>query len=104
MGRHGIGMNEPLFHRGHYNIIAAQFRRSIERIETKSVRIARETQAIDTVVLVATAILTHVGLMAVEMAKRLQQDNPNNFNPIDFLNACTPSTDRYPLAELWEAE
>lgn len=39
--------------------------------------------------------------LALNFAKRFVDDNPN-FKPLEFLDACSPNTDLYPLSELWE--
>jgi len=44
------------------------------------------------------AILT---TLAVNFAKRFKEDN-EAFDPLKFLDACSPNTDLYPLSELWE--
>jgi hypothetical protein len=38
--------------------------------------------------------------MALVLAKRFEKDNPL-FDPIAFLDACSPDVERYPLSELW---
>lgn len=40
-------------------------------------------------------------VLAINLAKRFEKDNPR-FDPIRFLDACSPDTDLYPLSELWE--
>lgn len=78
-------MSAPLFHRAHYNIIAAQIRREIEKFGSAGISTPRGT-LVD---------------FALSMAKRLNEDNPL-FDPIKFLEACSPDNDRYPITELWE--
>lgn len=39
--------------------------------------------------------------IAIDFAKKYQEDNPN-FDPLQFLDQCSPDTDRYPFSELWE--
>lgn len=39
--------------------------------------------------------------LAVRFAKRFVDDNPS-FDPLKFLDACSPNTDLYPLSELWD--
>lgn len=39
--------------------------------------------------------------LALNFAKRFSKDNPH-FKPLEFLNACSPRPDLYPLSELWE--
>ena len=39
--------------------------------------------------------------LALRFARRFQEDN-EYFDPLKFLDACSPDTDLYPLSELWE--
>lgn len=39
--------------------------------------------------------------IALDFAVRFEQDNPM-FDPLTFLDHCSPDTDRYPLSELWK--
>lgn len=39
--------------------------------------------------------------LAIEFAKSYKKDN-ERFDPIHFLDACSPDVDRFPLSELWE--
>ena len=38
--------------------------------------------------------------IALSFAERFTQDE--GFNPLDFLDKCSPDTDLYPISELWE--
>lgn len=45
--------------------------------------------------------------IALRLAKRFKKDSDEatagwGFDPIKFLDACSPNTDLYPLSELWE--
>lgn len=45
--------------------------------------------------------------LALSLAVRFKQDSDEAeqglpFNPIKFMDACSPDTDLYPLSELWE--
>jgi hypothetical protein len=42
-------------------------------------------------------------VLALDFAKHFAEDNLR-FDPLKFLDACSPDTDLYPLSELWEAE
>jgi len=79
--------NRNLFHTAHYNIIAAQIRKRYEAA-------------------------THIGEggneaertleeLALSLSKRFKEDN-ERFDPLMFLDACSPDPDIYPLSELWE--
>jgi hypothetical protein len=39
--------------------------------------------------------------LALSFAKRFKEDNPK-FDPLKFLDACSPDPDIYPISELWE--
>jgi hypothetical protein len=41
--------------------------------------------------------------LAINLAKRFKEDN-ELFDPVKFLNACSPDVELYPLAELWEED
>jgi hypothetical protein len=76
-----------LFHRAHYNIIAAQIRRNFGKYDGNTPG-----------AVTARAALTD---LALSMAKRLKEDNPA-FDPVVFLDQSTPNPLLYPLSELWE--
>lgn len=84
----------PLFHRAHYNLIAKQIRESaapyLELYRSDGQNRKHAYSAVH-------------GLtsFALNLAKRLLQDNPN-FDPITFLDGCSPDKYLYPLSELWE--
>jgi hypothetical protein len=40
--------------------------------------------------------------LALEFADKYSQDNPG-FDPLNFLDRCSPDIDRMPFSELWEA-
>lgn len=40
--------------------------------------------------------------LAIAFAKSFLRDNPERFDPIRFLDACSPDLERYPISELWE--
>lgn len=39
--------------------------------------------------------------LALRFAHRFKEDN-DRFDPLKFLEACSPNNDLYPLSELWE--
>ena len=73
-------MTEPrkLFHRAHYNIIAKVIRDEYTR---------------------SPVGINHKLLLS--LAAELKSDNPR-FDPIKFLDACSPDPDVFPFSELWE--
>lgn len=81
----------PLFHRAHYNIIAAQFR----NMYRETLPGARERSSMD---FLAQRVIEE---MALRLAYRFQKDN-ERFDPLRFLDACSPDTSLYPLSELWD--
>ena len=42
-----------------------------------------------------------ITVLILDFARKYAEDNPN-FDPIKFLDACSPDVDRFPLSELWE--
>ena len=87
-------MNRKLFHRQHYNIIAKRFKVSLEPYMSK---FSDEQMGIDSEVQAIRASL--VGL-AIDFARRFVADN-DEFDPVLFLNNCSPNVEKYPLGELW---
>jgi len=85
------GRDRKLFHRAHYNIIAARISEQAidaeQRYERDEIRIALDT-------------LEH---LALALAHSLAKDNLD-FLPVLFLNKCSPNTDLYPWGELWDEE
>lgn len=86
-----------LFHNAHYNILAAQTKKQLDdAIGFYSPGISKMPYnggpyyAVDALV-----------KLALSLAKRLLEDNPA-FDPLKFLDACSPDVDMYPLSELWE--
>lgn len=82
--------NARLFHRAHHNILAAQIRRQFEIYMSNA---GGHSPALNSVFVVNN--------LALALAARLLEDN-DNFEPIEFLNACSPNQELYPLSELWE--
>ena len=87
--------NRKLFHRAHYNIIAKRFNEALDPymspFSDEALDINSEIKAIRASI---------VGL-AIDFALRLHADN-EDFDPVMFLNACSPNKEKYPLGELWE--
>lgn len=68
-----------------YNLVAKKLRdRFPARGNTDSIRLVR-------------GVLIE---LAMEFAKSFQADNPE-FDPILFLDQCSPNPDLYPISELW---
>jgi hypothetical protein len=91
--------NRKLFHKAHYNILAKQIRerltvavdfysRGYERYKDSDRR--GDYYAVE-------ALVT----LALDLAKRFKEDN-ENFDPLKWLDQCSPDEDKYPLSELWE--
>lgn len=80
----------PLFHKGHYNVIAAQFSEGFKSYTAKhplnKERVNKTAALVD---------------LALALAKRFAEDN-EAFDPHKFLDACSGDVDLYPLSELWE--
>lgn len=90
--------HKRLFHQAHYNIIAAQIK-NLFPIDDPDVRFSiGDYVGIKVENMKYRAILCQ---LAVNLAKRFLEDNPD-FDPLKFLDACSPNTDLYPLSELWE--
>jgi hypothetical protein len=79
-------INRKLFSAGHYNIIAGQFKKALDRFLGHKDTSAESATLVD---------------LALSMAKRFALDN-DQFDPVRFLDACSPDTQLYPLSELWE--
>ncbi len=84
-----------LFHRAHYNGISKDIREQYQSIINENgldfpeltIRIASCTALVE---------------LAIRLAKRFETDNPE-FDPVSFLNQCSPNVDLYPIGELWNS-
>jgi hypothetical protein len=99
----GVSMRErdidrKLFHKAHYEILANQFRRSLEIAYEQN---GKSELMADGTIRRHFPITSAVVDLAISVAKRLQLDN-SEFDPVIFLNRCSPDVDLYPLGELWE--
>lgn len=83
----------PLCTRQHHNIVAKRIR---ERFPTGSDYEMGEVPYNK----IERAILS---TLALDFAAWFKKDN-DRFDPIKFLDACSPDTELYPLSELWEEE
>jgi hypothetical protein len=76
----------------HYNAIAKEIRDVFPQGDGFETRSQRNNYMAQRAVLAA---------LALNFAQRFNQDNPR-FNPLKFLDACSPDVDVYPLSEFWE--
>ena len=83
-------INRKMFHTGHYNVIAKQIRTELEKYvnfdESWGDAVTARNSVID---------------LALNLAKRLQLDN-DEFDPMIFLDRCSPDHERLPITELWD--
>jgi|SRR6516162_5627257 len=80
-------INRQLFHAGHYEILAKQFRENFEHWSNSDAPESLE----------AWSALTN---LALSMALRFQADN-ERFDPVRFLTRCSPNAELYPFGDLW---
>jgi hypothetical protein len=92
-------MKEPKFHKLHYNLVAKILRERLEFAinfhagdidKWKKVEHRGRYYAVEA--LVQTAL---------DFTHSFKKDNPD-FDPLQFLDQCSPNEDLYPLSELWE--
>lgn len=72
------------FHRMHYNFVAARLRETIEVAGDAAGR-------------------NILYVFALNCARYFAEDN-ENFDPLRFLDACSPDTKKYPIRLLWKGE
>jgi hypothetical protein len=89
--------NRKLFHRAHYNILAKQFRENIQPYVSEDLK---DVDFADVRMNLMVAGVTLVNF-AVSVAIRLQADN-EDFDPVRFLDACSPNVEKFPFGQLWE--
>jgi hypothetical protein len=95
LGQRGIlRERSTLFSAQHYNAIAKIFRENFPADRGTWVGVERTKE------LAAGAAIVD---LALEFAKYFKKDNPS-FDPLKFLDHCSPDVDTYPLSELWEDE
>jgi hypothetical protein len=83
-----------LFHAAHYNAVAKELREEFaNQLASTLVPTGPRAIAIGT-----TSVVVN---LALSFTHRFQLDNPN-FDPLKFLDQCSPDTEAYPLSELWE--
>jgi hypothetical protein len=100
-------VNRKMFHRGHYEVIAGRFREQLRPIQEAEEYFQQQygdegnwpgrTGQLDKARLQRNAIVD----LALSFAGRFALDN-DEFDPIIFLDKCSPDTERMPISELWE--
>lgn len=93
----------PLFDAAHYNVIAKRFREAFPidlMPQGEKYKVQREKLMLQRATVVN---------LALEFAKWFKAERDSiegcyDFDPIKFLDACSPDTELYPLSELWEDE
>ncbi len=88
---------KSMFTRQHHNALAKEIREVFPTQEPSREDSTAGRKQIE-LNLIERAVLT---TLALNLAKRFQADNPR-FDPLKFLDECSPNTDLYPLSELWE--
>jgi hypothetical protein len=86
-----------LFSQQHYNAVAKLFR---ENFPMTDQLLRREDNDERKKLLLQRGTVVD---LAIDFAKYFKKDNPS-FDPIKFLDHCSPDVDFYPLSELWENE
>jgi len=96
-------INRKLFHKGHHEVIAKQFRTQLEPIMEAQQFYGNESDQAD----IASIQLNRARLqsgaiinLAIELAKRFTLDN-EDFDPCVWLDRCSPDPELYALSELW---
>ena len=83
----------PKFHALHYNFVAKRLREAFDMSDPdKFSAVAR------TIRLANHAVISD---LSMAFARKFMEDNPK-FDPLKFLDACSPDPELYPFSELWE--
>lgn len=78
----------------HYNALAKELREEMQKVVGDYVPgSARKPEQL--------AAMSALCNLVLRLARRFVSDNPA-FDPLLFLDRCSPDTDLYPLSELWE--
>lgn len=93
-------INRKMFHTGHYEVIAKQFRTALET-HTSDLENERQHNQNPEVLRMISSARNALVTLALSLAKRLALDN-DEFDPIKFLDRVSPNPDVYPLSELWD--
>lgn len=70
-----------------HNLVAKRIRDRFPTSNTEDAKIGRH----------------YLSLLALDFAGSFVDDNPS-FDPIKFLDACSPDYDMFPMSELWEVD
>lgn len=89
-----VDVPRKLFHKGHSNILAKQFQLTILEIDGSLEDTGTDKH-------LKHACIRSVCDVAVKIAYRLKEDDPE-FDPVWFLNKCSPDVDIWPIGELWQ--
>ena len=84
--------HRPKHTRIQHNLVAARIREQFPTGSIFSDKKQREQEMIERSILAQ---------LAIKFAESFSKDNPN-FDPLKFMDACSPDTVNYPLSELWE--
>jgi hypothetical protein len=87
-------INKKVFHRGHWMILAKQLR---EAFPTYTPDRDEDEEMWNHVM---TSRSTLIGL-ELSLATRFLADN-EDFDPVLFMNNCSPNIEEFPLGEVWE--
>lgn len=87
-------INRKMFHRGHWEVIAARFRHELDykyatyaNYGTFEIEVQRAQR---------NALID----LAIALGQRFALDN-EEFDPLVWLDRCSPDPENYPLSELW---
>lgn len=89
----------PKFHAAIYNMVAKVIREEYAKLTIPNDSHLTKEQVTKRV----TQAYPFYGLM-LNFCSRFLIDNPENFDPIKFLDQCSPDEERFPFSELWESE
>jgi hypothetical protein len=94
-----VQLTNVMFHKAHYNILAAQIRGTLESHLERQYEFSNDKHSEEyREALTASGAIIQV---AIALARRLKIDN-TRFDPAAFLDACSHDNERWPISELWE--
>ena len=82
------------FHKMHYVFVAKRIRENFDPSDGYESATSK---------LIATTNRAVLADLALDFARSFKEDNPS-FDPLKFLDACSPDYDLFPLSELWDDE
>jgi len=92
-------INRKMFHTGHYNVIAGRLKNAMEPYMGLDQFDSEQQKRMGmTGLLTAKTALVD---LCVSFALRLQADN-EDFDPVLFLNSCSPNLEKFPLGAIWD--